>query len=134
MSSNSLNGSSNPVDADFEAEIAKNQPHVHGIIGPIAAIARQYSLSSKRLLGLLLKLDYSEMHVATCDAWKRNCGGVPRNSFVIVKVNPTHVSAEDAHFCDRIILARVTDSVPTPLAGDALTTLFEVHKAQAVMD
>lgn len=123
----------NPVDADFQAEIAKNGRDTKGSAGAIAAIAAQYSLQSDRLLGLLLKLDYSEMHIATCDPWKRKCGGVPRNSFVIVKVSPAHVNTEDKHFCDRIILARVTDSVPTPVAGDALNTLFEVHKAQAVM-
>jgi len=124
----------NPIEADFEAEIAKKEGSLTYPAGVVAGISRQYSIESDRLLGLLLKLDYAEMHIATCDPWKRKCGGVPRNSFVVVKVSPSHVSPEDLHFCDRIILARVTDSVPTPVAGDALNTLFEVHKAQAVMD
>jgi hypothetical protein len=124
----------NPIEADFEAAALKKGGHLGESLGPVAAIARKYAVASQRLLGLLLKLDYAEMHIATCDPWKRKCGGVPRNSFVLVKVSPAHVSLEDKHFCDRIILARVTDSVPTPVAGDALNTLFEVHKAQAVMD
>ena len=124
----------NPIEADFEAEILKKDDYDCAQIGQVASIAREYKIDSPRLLGLLLKLDYSEMHVATCDPWKRKCGGVPRNSFVIVKASPTHLSRDDRHFSDRVILARVTDSVPTPVAGDALNTLFEVHKAQAVMD
>ena len=104
----------NPIEADIEAEIIKDGQPV-GTTGPVATIARQYKMDSVRLIGLLLKLDYQEMHIATCDPWKRKCGGVPRNSFVIVKVSAAHVGPEDKHFCDRIILARVTDSVPTPL-------------------
>lgn len=124
----------NPIEADFEAEISRKDNSHSRPVGPVAAIAREYAIDSQRLLGLLLKLDYSEMHIATCDPWKRKCGGVPRNSFVLVKASPAHLSREDRHFSDRVILARVTDSVPTPVAGDALNTLFEVHKAQAVMD
>lgn len=132
MSISASSPKTNPIEADFESDILKK--NVHQAVGQIGAIARKYTMDSDRLIGLLLKLDYQEMHIATCDPWKRKCGGVPRNSFVIVKVSPAHVSAEDKHFCDRIILARVTDSVPTPVAGDALNTLFEVHKAQAMMD
>ncbi len=124
----------NPVEADFQAEMLKGDVESLVRHGPVAAIARHYLLDSTRLLGLLLKLDYEEMHIATCDPWKRKCGGVPRNSFVVAKVSSAHVTVEDKHFCDRIILARVTDSVPTPVAGEALNMLFEVHKAQAVMD
>lgn len=123
-----------PIQADFQEALAKKDGQSVAPIGQIAKVARQYSNDSDRLLGLLLKLDYAQMHIATCDPFKRKCGGVPRNSFVLVKVSPAHVSVEDKHFCDRLILARVTDSVPTPVAGDALNTLFEVHKAQAVMD
>jgi hypothetical protein len=124
----------NPIEADFDAEIDRVSKLSQNEGGQIAVIARKYMMDSPRLLGLLLKLDYQEMHIATCDPWKRNCGGVPRNSFVIVKVSPAHAAKEDRHLCDRIILARVTDSVPTPVAGEALNTLFEVHKAQAMMD
>jgi hypothetical protein len=38
--------------------------------GPIAQIAARYTLDSDRLLGLLLKLDFAESHIATCDPWK----------------------------------------------------------------
>jgi hypothetical protein len=85
----------NPIEADFEAEILKKNADSASAPGPIAAIARQYSIESPRLIGLLLKLNYEEMHIATCDPWKRKCGGVPRNSFVIVKVRKTTISATE---------------------------------------
>jgi hypothetical protein len=100
MTKNAANALKNPIEADFEAAALKNCGPPDGPLGPVAAVARQYAVASPRLLGLLLKLDYAEMHIATCDPWKRKCGGVPRNSFVIVKVAPAHVSVEDRHFCD----------------------------------
>jgi Helicase HerA, central domain len=74
------------------------------------------------------------MNIVTCDPWKCKCGGVPRNSFVIAKLSPQQVDREDRHFCDRMILGRVTDSVPTPVERDIQSTVFEIHKVQAILD
>ena len=111
--------------------------------GPVGKIAQEYNLESDRLLdnlesdrllGLLLKLDFEESHFVTCDAWKRNCGGVPRGSFVLFRIDPRSVAPEDQDFCNRLILARITNSAPTPVEADVQHTLFQVHKLQAQLD
>lgn len=102
--------------------------------GVICNISHDYSLESDRLLGLLLKLDFEESLFVTCDAWKRKCGGVPRGSFIIFKVDPRAVSPEDQTICNRLILARVTNSAPTPVESNVQQTLFQVHKLQAQLD
>lgn len=53
--------------------------------GPVGRIAEKYNIDSERLLGLLLKLDFAECNLVTCDAWKRKCGGVPKG---IVRILP----------------------------------------------
>jgi hypothetical protein len=70
----------------------------------------------------------------TCDAWKRKCGGVPRGSFVLFRIDPRAVDPEDREFCNRLILARITDAVPTPVETNIQQTLFQVHKLQAQLD
>ena len=102
--------------------------------GPIAGIAASYHLESNRLLGLLLKFDFEESLFVTCDAWKRACGGVPRGSFVLFRIDPRAVNPEDREFCNRLILARITSSAPTPVETDIQLTLFQVHKLQAQLD
>lgn len=119
----------NPIEADILAEATSSVP-----TGPISEISRKYKDDSNRLLGFLLTLSYNEMKIVTCDAWKRLCGGVPRNSFVIVKLSPRQVDKEDRHFSDRLILARVTDSVPTPVDTDLQSTIYQIHKVRAMLD
>ncbi len=102
--------------------------------GPVGKIAQQYNLESDRLLGLLLKLDFEESHFVTCDPWKRNCGGVSRGSFVLFRIDPRSVDPEDQNFCNRLTLARVTNSAPTPVEANDQQTLFQVHKLQAQLD
>lgn len=102
--------------------------------GPVGCIAHRYQLDGDRLLGLLLKLDFEESHFVTCDPWKRNCGGVPRGSFILFRVDPRAVDPEDRAFCDRLILARVTNSAPTPVEANVQQTLFQIHKLQAQLD
>jgi hypothetical protein len=122
----------NPIDQELE-RIATQESEER--LAPVAKIARKYdAVSSKRLLGFLLSLDYDELSIVTCDLWKRACGGVPRNSFVMIKLSPASVDKEDRPFCDRIILARVTDSVPTPVERDIQGTVFQLHKVQAIPD
>lgn len=103
--------------------------------GPVSRIASEYVFStSERLLGLVLKLDFAESNFVTCDPWKRRCGGVPRGSFVLFKVDPAAVGSESAEFCTRLILARVKDSAPTPVESNVQQTLFQMHKLQASPD
>lgn len=119
----------NPIDADITSAVEQADPKGIG-----AVIARKYNDESDRLLGFLLTLNYNEMRIVTCDPWKRLCGGVPRNSFVVVKLSPKQVDVEDRHFCDRLILARVTDSVPTPVESDLQSTIYQIHKVRALLD
>jgi hypothetical protein len=121
----------NPVEAAIDADVLEFPRFGLGTIGAMAA---KYDLTSPRLLGFLLTLSYDEMRIVTCDPWKRKCGGVPRNSFVIVKVNPNAAGANDAALSTRLILARVTESVPTPVDADIQSTIFQVHKVQAILD
>jgi hypothetical protein len=121
----------NPIVAEIEADLRERAAAQLGIIGRIAA---GYDNSSERLLGFLLSLSYEEMRIVTCDPWKRKCGGVPRNSFVIVKVNPNAAGPDDAILSTRLILGRVTESVPTPVETDIQSTIFQVHKVQAIVD
>jgi DNA helicase HerA-like ATPase len=127
----------NPVEQSIEHDRATRRTQRE--VGPVAQIARKYDASSsgepgKRLLGFLLSLNYNELSIVTCDPWKRACGGVPRNSFVMVKLSETAVGEEDRAFCDRVIMARVTDSVPTPVERDIQGAVFQLHKVQAMPD
>ncbi len=127
----------NPVEQDIERDRAEHRAVQE--VGPVARIARKYDASSdgetgRRLLGFLLSLNYDELSIVTCDPWKRACGGVPRNSFVMIKLGEAAVGGEDRTFLDRVILARVTDSVPTPVERDIQGAVFQLHKVQAIPD
>ena len=74
--------------------IEERPPEEQGVIeapGPVSKIARHYVSDPSRarpylpdrLLGFLLNLSYEDVTIVTCDPWKRNCGGVPRNSLVL---------------------------------------------------
>jgi hypothetical protein len=102
--------------------------------GPIATIAGQYDPRHPRLLGFLLKLSFDEMTVVTNDVFKANCGGVPRNSFVVVKLSRERAVHTQAALSSQLILARVTDAVPTPIDTELQQTVFQVHKLQATID
>jgi len=60
----------NPIDQELErvaTQVGEER------LGPVAEIARKYdAVSSKRLLGFLLSLDYDELSIVTCDPWKRS--------------------------------------------------------------
>jgi hypothetical protein len=114
----------NTIEQELQRQASLEREEPRGIIG---GMAQSYNLESNRLLGLLLKLDFQESHFVTCDAWKRNCGGVPRGSFVLFRIDPRAVSGEDLQFCNRLILARVTNSAPTPVESNVQQTLFQVH-------
>jgi hypothetical protein len=90
--------------------------------------------NSDRLLGFLLNLSYDDVTIVTCDAWKRKCGGVPRNTLVMLRLALARVSKEDAAYSDRLIVVRINDSVPTPVDSEQKAVIFQIHKAQANVD
>jgi len=122
----------NTIDKELLRQVENHESRNH--CGRVAQMAADYTLESERLLGLLLKLDFAESHIVTCDPWKRNCGGVPRGSFVLFRIDPRAVNLEDRQFCDRLIIARITDAIPTPVEGNVQQTLFQIHKLQAQLD
>jgi hypothetical protein len=122
----------NVIEQELLRQAQAHTPQV--ISGVIAQMADKYNTDSNRLLGLLLKLDFAESHIVTCDPWKHRCGGVPRGSFVIFRIDPKAIDPQDREFCNRFIIARITDAVPTPVEKADQLTLFNVHKLQAQLD
>jgi len=103
--------------------------------GPIARLAASYTPSQEELLGFVLDMAYEEATLVTCDAWKRKCGGVPSNSFVLIRQNPRVATlASGDRPRSSLILARVTESTATPVSKEIQQTIFEIHKIQAVVD
>jgi uncharacterized protein DUF87 len=103
--------------------------------GKVGSMLDAYeSATSSRLLGFLLDMGYDEMRLVTCDAWKRKCGGVPRNSFVIVKLNERAAGLPPGTARRFLILARISETATTPVAGDIQSTIFQIHKVQAKID
>ncbi|HNI91565.1 MAG TPA: DUF87 domain-containing protein, partial [Leptospiraceae bacterium] len=87
-------------------------------------IAKKYNES--RFVGYVLEIGYDEITIITCDPFKINVGGIPRNSLLIMvpdKFEQTGVSIPP-HFT----LLRVLDSAPTPLSKEVQQTYFELQK------
>jgi DNA helicase HerA-like ATPase len=122
----------NAVEAVLDREAAA--PASPAPPGPVSDMLRQYEVGSTRLLGFLLDMGYDEMRLVTCDAWKRKCGGVPRNSFIIVKLNEEAAGVPRGTVRPFLILARVSETATTPVANDIQATIFQIHKVQAKVD
>jgi hypothetical protein len=124
---------SNPIEKILDRETkAASGPAPSG---KIAAIMAAYSVrDSNRLLGFLLDMGYDEMRLVTNDSWKRKCGGLPKNSFILVKLNEEAAGLPRGSTQPFIILARVTETATTPVASDIQSTIFQIHKVQAKID
>ncbi|SRR5258708_98410 len=118
------------LDNDEAAILAKTavQP------GPVAKLAASCNTQGNNLLGFVLGMSYDEATIVTCDAWKRKCGGLPKNSFVIIRLSPTAAQlAPDEMPKPSLILARVIDTAPTPLDNELQQTIFSIHKVQTTV-
>jgi len=93
---------------------------------------------SKRLLGYVMELGYDSAVLITNDFYKIRAGGISKNSFLLIRPQSLHgliapedlqefggASEQPAH----LILARVREPAPTPLATDVARTYFEMHKS-----
>lgn len=76
-----------------------------------------------RFVGYVLDIGFDEATVITCDPYKKNVGGVPRGSFLIMAPEDI-LEGVPPHFT----LLRVTGVAPTPLSKDVQQTYFELHK------
>lgn len=104
--------------------------------GPLARMLAKYNWRSPRLLGYLLSMDYDKLTVLTCDAWKLKCGGVPRNCYIIVKLNAdaAGLAGSARRTQSFLVFARISQTTTTPVALESLSTLFEIHKLQTRVD
>jgi hypothetical protein len=128
-------GRARSIGGALEADESAVLRRVNGPLGPIGHLADKYTPEAANLLGFVLDLSYDEATFITCDAWKRACGGVPRNSFVVVRLNPrVGRSWAGPTAKPSLILARVVEAVATPVSAEMQQTVFAIHKVQAVLD
>lgn len=80
----------------------------------------------RRFVGYVLDVGYDEITIITCDPFKVNVGGVPRNSLLIMVPSSFKQNGTDVppHFT----LLRVLDTAPTPLSSEVQQTYFELQK------
>lgn len=103
--------------------------------GQIGRIASTYGAEGAHLVGYVLDLNYDHATLVTCDEWKFKCGGVPKNSFVVIKLGQAARRSQLQQGRRPIlILGRVTQAVATPVSQDVQRTIFQIHKVQAVTD
>ncbi len=124
-----------PIKAALEDDEAAVVAQQATPTGPIGKLVMSCKATDNNLLGFMLAMSYDEATIVTCDAWKRKCGGVPKNSFVIIRLNP-HVAKLSSGEIPRsaLILARIIEPVATPLTVEQQQTIFTIHKVQAVVD
>jgi len=94
--------------------------------------------NSKRLLGYVMELGYDNAVLVTNDFYKIRAGGISKNSFLLIRPESLHglIAPEDLQAFGgadnqpaHLILARVREPAPTPLATDIARTYFEMHKS-----
>ena len=123
----------NPVQALLDRKVMRGSSQDSA--GPVSEMLERYEApTSDRLLGFLLDMGYDQMRLVTCDAWKRKCGGVPKNSFVIVRLNEKAAGVAPGSMRRFLLLARIRETATTPVAGDIQNTIFQIHKVQATVD
>ena len=87
-------------------------------------IAKRYNES--RFVGYVLEISYDEITIITCDPFKVNVGGIPRNSLLIMV--PDSFEQNGTSIPPHFTLLRVLDSAPTPLTKEVQQTYFELQK------
>jgi len=86
--------------------------------------AKRYNES--RFVGYVLDIGYDEITIITCDPFKVNVGGIPRNSLLIMV--PDSFEQGGTSIPPHFTLLRVLDSAPTPLTKEVQQTYFELQK------
>src|SRR5690606_26120381 len=82
----------------------------------------------RSFVGYVYKLSYLECLIQTNDAFKKNVGGIPHNSFLLAAgFNPQSFSK--APDMDReVVLLRVLEPVALPQDADLVKTRIEHHQ------
>ncbi len=111
-------------------ESAANQNHPLRILSDFlnteesVETAKRYNES--RFVGYVLDIGYDEITIITCDPFKVNVGGIPRNSLLIMV--PDSFEQNGTSIPLHFTLLRVLDSAPTPLTKEVQQTYFELQK------
>lgn len=111
-------------------EAAANQNHPLRILSDFlnneenVETAKRYDES--RFVGYVLEIGYNEITIITCDPFKMNVGGIPRNSLLIMV--PDSFEQNGISIPPHFTLLRVLDSAPTPLTKEVQQTYFELQK------
>jgi hypothetical protein len=111
-------------------ETAANQNHPLRILSDFlqteesVETAKRYNES--RFVGYVLEIGYDEITIITCDPFKVNVGGIPRNSLLIMV--PDSFEQSGTSIPPHFTLLRVLDSAPTPLTKEVQQTYFELQK------
>jgi hypothetical protein len=80
----------------------------------------------RRFVGYVLDIGYDEITIITCDPFKINVGGIPRNSLLIMV--PDSFEQNGISIQPHFTLLRVLDTAPTPLTKEVQQTYFELQK------
>ena len=111
-------------------EAAANQNHPLRVLSDFlenedsVETAQRYNES--RFVGYVLDIGYDEITIITCDPFKVNVGGIPRNSLLIMV--PDSFEQSGVSIPPHFTLLRVLDSAPTPLSKEVQQTYFELQK------
>jgi len=93
---------------------------------------------STNLLGYVMELGYDNAVIVTNDFYKIRAGGISKNSFLLIRPESLKdmIAPEDLATTSipvnqppHLILIRVREPAPTPLAQDVARTYFEMHKS-----
>lgn len=98
----------------------------------INVVSRFYDVlgtSDDRLVGYVMNLGYDNATLITNDFYKHRVGGIPKNSFLVVRPEPFEVAGEEYSTPKHLILVRVLEPASTPLSNEVSRTYFEMHKS-----
>jgi len=82
-----------------------------------------------RMVGYVMSLGYDNATLITNDFYKHRVGGIPKNSFLVVRPEPFEVAGEEYMTPKHLILVRVLEPASTPLSNEVSRTYFEMHKS-----
>jgi hypothetical protein len=109
---------------------AANQNHPLRVLSDFLEKENSYETAKqhnkRRFVGYVLEIGYDEITIITCDPFKINVGGIPRNSLLIMV--PDSFKQDDKDIPLHCTLLRVLDSAPTPLTKEVQQTYFELQK------
>ncbi|MBD0285427.1 MAG: ATP-binding protein [Flavisolibacter sp.] len=111
-------------------ENAANQNHPLRVLSDFLnneeSIEKAKRYHESRFVGYVLEIGYDEITIITCDPFKVNVGGIPRNSLLIMV--PDSFEQSGTSIPPHFTLLRVLDSAPTPLSKEVQQTYFELQK------